>query len=71
MHYDGSYTWNGDVCWRCGTRYVGSHICYWPVVPTTTTYIPTVVTDPRINELLEEVKKLRRELKKARKDDSA
>lgn len=67
----GQYSsWNGGVCYRCGIHYVGSHLCsYWPVVPTVVTYVPSVV-DPRVDELLSEVKKLRRDLKRARKDKS-
>lgn len=63
-----TYTWNGGVCFRCNARYVGSHACpyYWPVVATTVTYVPSVV-DSRVDELLDEVKKLRKELKRARK----
>lgn len=48
------------------TGYGNTNWSHWP----TTTYIPTVI-DPRIGELIDELKKLRKELKKARRDGAA
>lgn len=63
--------WNGGICSSCGVRYVGTHWCaYWSVLPpTVTTYIPTIVS-PDVTELVAEVKKLRKELKRQRKAES-
>lgn len=63
--YIGSTTtttaWNGGICTRCGLHYAGYHVC---------SYMPVYVypTTPRVDELIDEIKKLRKELKKARRD---
>lgn len=67
--YNHAITVGGYTCGNCGT-WVGSwqHNCYSRNLYT---YVPIVITpQPDVAELLDEVKKLRKELKRARKGDA-